>query len=82
MAKPIHKNLTFQVLTAILIGLAIGFLRPRLGESLQVLSECFILLVKMVFGPRVFPPPVVGMTSCGGWWWGARRWAACAALVR
>ncbi len=66
MARPIYKNLTFQVLTAILIGLAIGYFKPAWGQSLQPLGDGFIRLIKMVVGPIVFLTIVCGIGSLGG----------------
>jgi aerobic C4-dicarboxylate transport protein len=45
MAKPIYKNLTFQVLTAIVIGMSIGYVRPDWGQALQPLGDGFIRLI-------------------------------------
>ncbi|HEY7089326.1 MAG TPA: dicarboxylate/amino acid:cation symporter [Tepidisphaeraceae bacterium] len=65
MAKPLHQNLTFQVLTAICIGLLIGYFRPAWGQALQPLGEGFIRLVKMVVGPIIFLTIVVGISTMG-----------------
>jgi aerobic C4-dicarboxylate transport protein len=65
MAKPLYKNLTVQVLTAILIGVAIGYFKPKWGESLKPLGDAFINLVKMVVGPIIFLTIVVGIAKMG-----------------
>src|SRR5690242_19067195 len=65
MAKPFYKNLTVQVLTAIVIGAAIGHVRPDWGIKLQPLGDGFIRLVKMVVGPIIFLTIVVGISSMG-----------------
>ena len=49
--KPIYKNLTFQVLTAILIGAIIAVISPKAGVALGPLGDGFIRLVKMVVTP-------------------------------
>jgi aerobic C4-dicarboxylate transport protein len=65
MAKPLYKNLTVQVLTAIVIGAAIGHVRPDWGRALQPLGDGFIRLVKMVVGPIIFVTIVVGISRMG-----------------
>ena len=66
MPKSIYKNLTFQVLTAILIGLSIGYFKPDWGVALQPLGDGFIRLIKMVVGPIIFLTIVCGIASMGG----------------
>lgn len=63
--KPIYKNLTFQVLTAIVIGATIAAVSPRSGVALKPLGEGFIRLVKMVVTPIIFLTVVVGIASMG-----------------
>ncbi|HVT90375.1 MAG TPA: dicarboxylate/amino acid:cation symporter [Tepidisphaeraceae bacterium] len=65
MAKPIYKNLTVQVLTAVLIGVIVGYLNPMLGTQLKPLGDAFIRLVTMVVGPIIFLTIVVGIVSMG-----------------
>lgn len=65
MAKPIYKNLTFQVLTAVVIGLLLGAFRPQWGEAMKPFSDGFIRLVKMVVGPIIFLTIVVGISKMG-----------------
>ena len=63
--KPIYKNLTFQVLTAITIGIIIGAGWPKAGEALQPLGDGFIRLIKMVIGPIVFLTISAGIVRMG-----------------
>jgi aerobic C4-dicarboxylate transport protein len=65
MPKPLHKNLTAQVLTAILLGAAIGHLKPAWGVSLKPLGDGFIRLIKMVVAPIIFLTIVSGIASMG-----------------
>lgn len=65
MAKRIHKNLTFQVLTAIAIGAIIGMIKPEWGVALKPLGDGFIRLVKMVVTPIIFLTVVVGIAGIG-----------------
>lgn len=66
MARPIYKNLTFQVLAAILIGLSMGYVKPDWGQALRPLGDGFIRLIKMVVGPIIFLTVVGGIASMGG----------------
>src|SRR5438045_4075105 len=65
MAKPLYKNLTFQVILAIVIGGIIGWIRPPWGLALQPLADGFLKLIKMVVGPIIFLTIVVGIASMG-----------------
>ncbi len=62
---PFYKNLTFQVLTAITIGVIVGYLKPQWGEALRPLGDGFIRLIKMVIGPNVFLTISVGIVKMG-----------------
>lgn len=63
--KPLWRNLTIQVLTAIAVGATIGHFFPDFGKGLRPLGEGFIKLVKMVVGPIVFLTIVVGIAGMG-----------------
>lgn len=59
------KNLTVQVVLAIIIGIIVGELFPAFGVQLKVLGDIFIKLIKMVIVPIVFFTIVIGMTKMG-----------------
>jgi aerobic C4-dicarboxylate transport protein len=65
VSKPIWKNLYVQVLAAIVIGVALGYLRPELGTQMKPLGEGFIKLVKMVIAPVIFFTVVLGIAKMG-----------------
>ena len=65
MVKSLYKNLTFQVLAAIVAGGLIGWLKPTWGLALQPLADGFLKLIKMVVGPIIFLTIVVGIASMG-----------------
>ena len=65
MARPIYKNLSVQVLTAIALGATIGALKPAWGESLRPVGEGFIRLIKMVVGPIIFLTVTAGIAGMG-----------------
>ncbi len=65
MPKSLYKNLTAQVLLAIVIGGLIGWKHPAWGLALQPLADAFLKLIKMVVGPIIFLTIVVGIASMG-----------------
>ncbi|HWK47340.1 MAG TPA: dicarboxylate/amino acid:cation symporter [Stellaceae bacterium] len=62
---PFYKNLTIQVLAAIIIGAFIGEVAPNTGVALQPLGTIFISLVKMVIAPIIFLTVVTGIAHMG-----------------
>ncbi|MGE7215145.1 dicarboxylate/amino acid:cation symporter [Priestia koreensis] len=63
--KPLYRNLTFQVVIGILLGITIGYLFPEFGSKLKVLADIFIKLIKMVIAPIIFFTVVIGIGSMG-----------------
>lgn len=59
------RNLTVQVLIAIVIGILIGQFYPKFGVELKVLGDIFIKLIKMVIAPIVFFTIVIGFAGMG-----------------
>ncbi len=59
----IARNLTFQVLVAVSLGVLVGVLAPDMGRSLKPLGDTFINLVKMVITPVIFLTIVHGIAS-------------------
>lgn len=59
------KNLTVQVVIAIIIGILIGQLFPTFGVQLKVIADIFIKLIKMVIGPIIFLTIVIGFANMG-----------------
>lgn len=64
-SKKIYHNLTFQVLSAISIGIMLGHFMPDLAVKMKPLGELFIKMIKMVIGPIVFLTVVTGISSIG-----------------
>jgi aerobic C4-dicarboxylate transport protein len=62
---PIYQSLYFQVISGILIGVALGALRPAWGESMKPLGDGFIKLIRMMIGPVIFCTVVVGIANIG-----------------
>ena len=58
---PLYKHLYFQVLIAILIGIALGHFHPELGAQMKPLGDGFIKLIKMLIAPVIFCTVVTGI---------------------
>lgn len=63
MISRLLKNLTFQVLVAVSLGILLGVVSPDTGKSLKPLGDTFINLVKMVITPIIFLTIVHGIAS-------------------
>ncbi|WNQ10879.1 dicarboxylate/amino acid:cation symporter [Paenibacillus aurantius] len=59
------RNLTVQVITAILLGIVVGHFFPAFGTSLKVLGDVFVKMIKMVIPPIVFFTIVTGIAGMG-----------------
>ena len=59
----LHKNLTFQVLVAIVAGIVLGAVAPDVGKKMKPLGDLFVNLVKMVIAPVIFLTIVNGIAS-------------------
>ncbi|MGM9967955.1 MAG: dicarboxylate/amino acid:cation symporter [Rummeliibacillus sp.] len=59
------RSLTFQVITAIIIGIIVGAIFPEFGVQLKVLADIFIKLIKMLIAPIIFLTVVIGIGSMG-----------------
>ncbi|MDB5263681.1 MAG: dctA [Adhaeribacter sp.] len=63
--KRLSKNLTFQVLIAISLGILVGAFFPEIGAKLKPIGDVFINLIKMVIAPVIFLTIVLGISSMG-----------------
>src|SRR5262252_6698850 len=61
--KPLWKSLYFQVIVAIVLGIAVGFLWPETGVAMKPLGDGFIKLIKMIIAPIIFCTVVVGIAG-------------------
>ena len=48
------KSLYVQVLIGIVLGIAVGYFAPHLGEALKPLGDGFVKLIKMLIAPIIF----------------------------
>lgn len=63
MFNRLIRNLTFQVLVAVSLGVALGVVAPDFAKSLKPIGDTFINLVKMVITPIIFLTIVHGIAS-------------------
>ena len=61
--KPFYTHLYIQVLTAIAIGILLGYFYPSLAEQMRPLGEGFVKLIKMMIAPIIFCTVVHGIAS-------------------
>lgn len=61
--KKLFKTLYFQVIIAILIGVALGHFHPELGVALKPFGDGFIKLIKMIIAPLIFCSIVLGISG-------------------
>ncbi len=59
----LHKNLYFYVLAGILAGALTGWLWPETGQSLKILGDLFIRLIKMILAPVIFITVALGIAG-------------------
>jgi aerobic C4-dicarboxylate transport protein len=60
-----YESLYFQVISGILIGVALGALYPSAGESMKPLGDGFIKVIRMMIGPVIFCTVVTGIANIG-----------------
>ncbi|KUG09687.1 dicarboxylate/amino acid:cation symporter [Solirubrum puertoriconensis] len=58
-----RRSLTFWIVVSMLVGAEIGADRPDVAQSLKVLSDVFLRLVKTIIAPLVFATLVVGIAG-------------------
>ena len=59
------RSLYGQVLTAIVLAVALGHFAPETGIAMKPLGDGFIKLIKMLIGPIIFCTVVAGIASMG-----------------
>src|SRR6201996_1617304 len=60
---PLWRKLYFQVIVAIVLGVAVGAIWPATGAALKPLGGGFIALIRMMIGPVIFCTIVHGIGS-------------------
>lgn len=63
--RKISKNLTFQVIIAIILGVAVGALFPTFAPTAKIISKTFINMISMLIVPIIFLTIVLGISKMG-----------------
>lgn len=61
--RRIYRHLYFQVLTAIALGVLLGYFYPERGAEMKPLGDAFIKLIKMIIAPIIFCTVVTGIAG-------------------
>ena len=64
-ARPLYKDLSVQILAAMVLGSLVGYVWPQSADSLRPLGDLFIRLVRMIVAPIIFCTVVHGIASVG-----------------
>jgi aerobic C4-dicarboxylate transport protein len=64
-ARPLYKDLSLQILVAMLLGVLVGYVWPQSADSFRPLGDLFIRLVRMIVAPIIFCTVVHGIASVG-----------------
>ena len=65
MIKHLFANLTFQVLLAITLGIAVGAFYPDFAPHAKLISQSFINMISMLIAPIIFLTIVLGIAHMG-----------------
>src|SRR3989454_11857657 len=66
LRRPWYRpSLTVQIMIGLIVGGAIGWLRPDWGNAVYFLRDIFINLIKSIIAPLVFSTIVVGIAGAG-----------------
>ena len=60
---PLYRSLYFQVVCAVLAGVALGYFYPSVGATMKPLGDSFIKLIKMMIAPIIFCTVVIGIAG-------------------
>jgi aerobic C4-dicarboxylate transport protein len=61
--RPFYQDLTFQVITGMVLGVLLGALAPDIGKQMKPLGDIFIRLIQMVVGLIIFCTVTHGIAS-------------------
>ncbi|KAI8635993.1 Sodium:dicarboxylate symporter family-domain-containing protein [Parasitella parasitica] len=60
-----RTNLTFWIITAMIVGVLIGQFAPAAGKEIKPLGDAFIMMIKIIIVPLVFSVLVIGIAGHG-----------------
>lgn len=61
--RGLSRNLTFQVVCAITLGVIVGVVAPNVGRGAKPIADTFVNLVRMVIAPIIFLTIVLGIAN-------------------
>src|SRR5881394_4565320 len=65
-SRPWYRpSLTTQIMIGLIVGVAVGWIRPEWGNNVYFLRDIFLNLIKSIIGPLVFSTLVVGIPRGG-----------------
>lgn len=64
-SRPFYRNLTFQVIIAVILGMLLGHFWPEMAVRSKIFADMFLRLIKLVIGPVVFLTIVTGIAHIG-----------------
>src|SRR5438046_1882138 len=65
-SRPWYRpSLTTQIMIGLVVGVAVGWIRPEWGNNVYFLRDIFLNLIKSIIGPLVFSTLVVGIAGGG-----------------
>src|SRR5438874_8393477 len=66
LSRPWYRpSLTTQIIIGLIVGVAVGWIRPEWGNNVYFLRDIFLNLIKSIIGPLVFSTLVVGIAGAG-----------------
>src|SRR5947208_4977634 len=66
LSRPWYRpSLTTQIIIGLIVGVAVGWVRPEWGNNVYFLRDSFLNLIKSIIGPLVFSTLVVGIAGGG-----------------
>ena len=66
LSRPWYRpSLTTQIMIGLIVGVAVGWIRPEWGNNVYFLRDIFLNLIKSIIGPLVFSTLVVGIAGGG-----------------
>src|SRR3989440_9032543 len=60
-----RPSLTTQIMIGLIVGVAVGWIRPEWGNNVYFLRDIFLNLIKSLIGPLVFSTLVDGIAGGG-----------------
>src|SRR5882724_12657231 len=58
-------SLTWKITIGLVLGIALGYLKPEWGTAVRPLSLLFLNLIKSVIAPLIFSTLVIGIAGTG-----------------